>query len=1162
MVISKPGRFRSAYRWMILQAAFVLAAGSPLAIGQTTQAAPAGPNEVSEPNVVGGAAPTAGDSILAAPEVTADAIQNRRKQVAESQDLADDAKAKLLETYDRALAQLKLAEELAEKDRQYTQAIKNAPAALEEITKALAQPTTATAPEVPADLTLAQAEQNLAQAATALDEAKRKAADLEDEPRKRAERRTKIPEESKVAAQRLDEIQKALDAVGTPETETEAERANRLALLAERKALRNRLDANSKELLRYDATNDLLAARRDQAARQVVAVQKRVDFWQEKVTALRQQAAQAAKTEALRAQQETKSARPEIQPIVQENAELAHQQAELVSRIQSVTRYAESIDARLAAVRKDFDEVLAQIETAGRVTDSMGILLLGKRDKLPDISASEQRMRDRPAEIVSAQLAAMAYEKQWSQLSDLSDELAELEASLGPSLSDAQREAVVKEATEAYESQRKLLRAVSDLSWDYATRLTQLDTNEQSLVTTTEEFADFIDANVLWVKSSRTPGLSDIGLTARALLWLVSWANWQSTARAVLTDLTANPLVYVLLVALVVAAVVFHRKIHRRIEITGEKVRQVQTDRFLLTIEALVLTVLLAATWPAFLLLAHWRLSEVAGSDFTRAVAAGLWRLASVVFVLSFLRHLAIPHGLGQDHFRLREEPLAFLRRHLRWFLLLIIPIAFIFEVLRVQQTDELWYDAAGRIFFITGLMGPTVFLLLVLRPSSPLIETYLKQRQGGWFDRLRFVWYPACLLVPLSFAILAGMGYLYGARHLNEKLMYSIGLILTAILIQAIFVRGLMVAQRRLALLERQKRQAAAEQKPPQTPVPSMPLKTGETPENKIKPEQTIFEMSQQTRRLIAAVITIVLVVGAWYIWRDVLPAMAKLGTSQLYEAGPEEIITLGAVFTALVVVVLTVMIARNVPGLLEIVILRHLPLDRGVRFAIITICRYILVIVGIVLAFTEIGIGWSKVQWLIAAMTVGLGFGLQEIFANFISGLIMLFEQPIRVDDIVTVGDVTGRVTMIRIRATTIRKWDQRELIVPNKEFITGRLINWTLSDSILRRDFPVGIAYGSDIRKAEKLLYEIAHNNPLVVKVPEPIVLFKGFGNSSLDFELRVCYSGIENNLPLWHDINVAIDDAFREAKIEIAFPQQDLHIRTVHREIPIRMENPPA
>lgn len=180
---------------------------------------------------------------------------------------------------------------------------------------------------------------------------------------------------------------------------------------------------------------------------------------------------------------------------------------------------------------------------------------------------------------------------------------------------------------------------------------------------------------------------------------------------------------------------------------------------------------------------------------------------------------------------------------------------------------------------------------------------------------------------------------------------------------------------------------------------------------------------------------------------------------------------------------------------------------------------------------------------------MTVGLSFELQEIFANFISGLIILFEQPIRVDDVVTIEDVTGKVAKIKIRATTIRRWDQRELIVPNKEFITGRLINWTLTDNVLRMDFPVGIAYGSDIRKAEKLLYEVAAAHPQVIDDPKPVVLFKGFGDNSLDFELRACISGMDNYVPVWHDVNCAIDDAFRKAEVEIAFPQRDLHLRSI-------------
>jgi potassium efflux system protein len=400
-------------------------------------------------------------------------------------------------------------------------------------------------------------------------------------------------------------------------------------------------------------------------------------------------------------------------------------------------------------------------------------------------------------------------------------------------------------------------------------------------------------------------------------------------------------------------------------------------------------------------------------------------------------------------------------------------------------------------------------------------------------------------------------MGYFYAARNLFEKLVITIILILLTILVRAMFVRWLMVAQRKLALLERQKREAAEQEKQEQgesvfSPEPTQ-VKSKED-------ETTIFQISRQTRRLIDALTLLVPLGGIWYVWNDILPALGALAEIELWRMGTDNNVTLGSLATALVVVVLTVIVTRNVPGLLEIVILRRLPLDRGVRFAIITLFRYTLVVVGTVLAFSEIGIGWSKVQWLIAAMTVGLGFGLQEIFANFVSGLIILFEQPIRVDDVVTIAEVTGTVSKIRIRATTIRRWDQRELVVPNKEFITGRLINWTLSDNVLRREFIVGIAYGSDIAKAEKILYDVARANPLVLADPAPVVIFKSFGDNSLEFELRVYIAGIDNYVPVWHGINCSIDTEFRKAGIEIAFPQHDLHIRSVDTSIPINANKP--
>jgi potassium efflux system protein len=143
---------------------------------------------------------------------------------------------------------------------------------------------------------------------------------------------------------------------------------------------------------------------------------------------------------------------------------------------------------------------------------------------------------------------------------------------------------------------------------------------------------------------------------------------------------------------------------------------------------------------------------------------------------------------------------------------------------------------------------------------------------------------------------------------------------------------------------------------------------------------------------------------------------------------------------------------------------------------------------------------------------------------------------------------------VSKIRIRATSITGWDRKELIVPNKEFITGRLVNWTLSDTVIRVEIPVGIAYGSDTEKATELLLQVARSHPKVLKEPAPVVLFLAFGSSSLDFELRA-YTNFESVLSLRHDLHMAVDKAFREAGIEIAFPQQDLHIRSLEDFLPL-------
>ena len=204
---------------------------------------------------------------------------------------------------------------------------------------------------------------------------------------------------------------------------------------------------------------------------------------------------------------------------------------------------------------------------------------------------------------------------------------------------------------------------------------------------------------------------------------------------------------------------------------------------------------------------------------------------------------------------------------------------------------------------------------------------------------------------------------------------------------------------------------------------------------------------------------------------------------------------------------------VGKNLPSLLDIILLKQDRVSAGARYAVATLTRYTIVFIATLLVLETLGASWSQMGWAAAALGVGIGFGLQEIIANFVSGLILLFEQPVRVGDVVTIGDASGTVSRIRMRATTIRDWDNKELIVPNKELVTGRLLNWSLSDAMIRVTLTVGVAYGSDVDKAMALLREAADENKNVVDEPEPRVIFDSFGDSSLTLNLRAYIADLE-------------------------------------------------
>jgi potassium efflux system protein len=229
----------------------------------------------------------------------------------------------------------------------------------------------------------------------------------------------------------------------------------------------------------------------------------------------------------------------------------------------------------------------------------------------------------------------------------------------------------------------------------------------------------------------------------------------------------------------------------------------------------------------------------------------------------------------------------------------------------------------------------------------------------------------------------------------------------------------------------------------------------------------------------------------------------------------------------------------------------------ERGVRLAVGRLVHYAFILAGFLLVLPILGVEITKLTIMLSALGVGIGFGLQGVVNNFVSGLILLFERPVRVGDFIEFGGNWSEVRSIGLRSTTVQTFDSSDVIIPNADLISNQVTNWTLSNRRRRVDIPVGVAYGSDISLVVETLMSCASGNTMLLEEPAPQVLFLRFGDSSLEFELRVFVSDVRNSMTVISELHREIDRRFREARIEIAFPQRDLHVRSVDESVKVRV-----
>jgi len=243
-----------------------------------------------------------------------------------------------------------------------------------------------------------------------------------------------------------------------------------------------------------------------------------------------------------------------------------------------------------------------------------------------------------------------------------------------------------------------------------------------------------------------------------------------------------------------------------------------------------------------------------------------------------------------------------------------------------------------------------------------------------------------------------------------------------------------------------------------------------------------------------------------------------------------------------------LFLLLANAINRFLDRKVYPNLKLDEGVHFTIATVVKYLMFVIGLFTVVNLLGINFGGFAVFAGTIGIGIGFGLQDVAKNFISGLVILAERPVKVGDYIEVGDLPGRVRAIKARSTVVDTFDNVAVVVPNSEFISSRVINWSYSDRVIRVSPSVGVAYGSNLEVVKKCLIEAGSSHPKVLKRPEPSVWFEGFGESSLDFKLHCWIKEPQNRMGIKSDINFEIDRLFRANGVTIPFPQRDLHLKS--------------
>ena len=914
---------------------------------------------------------------------------------------------------------------------------------------------------------------------------------------------------------RTDEIRRRLNQENDTLSEAETTR-----LRTELAALETRIELRNQELSVASTLEELARLRKRVLEAQTEVIQTRLDVLQPMINERRGESLSAEIGDDQLDLPESLVSHPLLDTARQRNEAVRDQLKDTASDVNNLIREVINAETQLDRARSLSSTVNDQIEMLD------GSLLLSRilyeqQKSLPQFTPREGLDK----QITEARLAQFDIRQTLQELENRDLKLPE-----DSGLDDQQKAQLRDGLQRLIDNRVDLLNQLDQELGRKLNILVRLNLSQEQLDKLTRNLHDIISEQTFWMPSTQPLSLAWFAEFPGQVADQINTMPWRRMVTNA-TDILQSKWQWLFLPLVLAGALWLVRpRLRKRIKSLNGDIGFLKRDSQRHTPLAIIYTTLLCVPGPLVLSLLGWGLWVQPGTLST-VLGAALAKIALIWLVFELCYRLLSRNGIAQRHFRWTEDNNRQLRRRLLIIGLTMVPMTLVIAF-GEEWPAQLSNDRIGLVTMVAGLAVISVMLA----------RTALAYPIQHYSRTLRSVTTLISAGAPLVLVALIVAGYYFTSVRLSGRLIDTFYLALLVILIDATAVRGLAVAAQRLAY----KRAVAEREAEPKENVEGVEVE---------EPQMDLQQVNQQSLRLVRLGLVVLFGVLLYWVWADVINAFSYTNTIVLWEStegsganATTSPISLGDVITALAIGIGTFVLVGNLPGLLEVLLLSRLSLKQGSSYAITTLLSYVIVMIGVMITLGSLGLSWSKMQWLVAALGVGLGFGLQEIFANFISGIIILFERPVRIGDVITIGELSGTVSRIRIRATTIIDFDRKEIIIPNKAFVTERLINWSLTDTVTRVTLKVGFAYGSDLQACHDVLAKAAADNPRVLQDPEPLILFMAFGASTLDHELRVYLGEIGDILFATNELNRAIDTLAREHGVEIAFNQLDVHLRS--------------